>query len=104
MREIIAVFQDCVLCGVKGRKTIAEYAEKGVSIRKVGFTTEEGGRLIHEAVMEHGIGSLPFYVAGGKFSSSLEELIKESQERKAPKKKSNKSKKDAVENGVDSEV
>lgn len=104
MREIIAVFQDCVLCGVKGRKTIAEYAEKGVSIRKVGFTTEEGGRLIHEAVMEHGIGSLPFYVEGGKFSSSLDGLINEgSKERVPAKKKSNKSKK-AVKNGVDSEV
>lgn len=75
MIEIIAVYQDCVLCGTKGRQKIADYAAKGVQIRKVGFTTEEGKKLIHEAVLEHGIGYMPFYVLDGEFAESIEALI-----------------------------
>lgn len=76
MKEIIAVYQDCVLCGEKGRQRIADCAEKGITIRKVGFTTEEGEELIHKAVFEHGIGSMPFYVYGDVWSNSLEPLIR----------------------------
>lgn len=82
MREITAVFQDCVLCGSRGRKKIAEYANKGIMIRKAGFTTEEGKDLIHKAVFEHGIGSMPFYVEGERFSTDLDKLIKCSSEVK----------------------
>ena len=74
-KEIIAVFQDCVLCGVKGRKKIAEYAKKGIIIRKVGFTTEEGKDLIHKAVFEHHIGQMPFYTDGVIFTTNLQALV-----------------------------
>jgi hypothetical protein len=50
VKEIIAVYQDCVLCGVKGKQKIEEYAEKGIAIRKVGFTTPEGQELCAKAV------------------------------------------------------
>lgn len=75
MTEIIAVFQDCVLCGEKGRRKIAEYAKKGITIRKVGFTTEEGKDLIHKAVFEHKIGSMPFYTDGERFGATMDELL-----------------------------
>lgn len=74
-REIIAVFQDCVLCGGEGRQKIAEYAKRGIIIRKVGFTTEEGKDLINKAVLEHKIGSMPFYVEGDNFATTLKELL-----------------------------
>lgn len=74
-KEIIAVYQDCVLCGDKGRKKIAECATKGVLIRKVGFTTPEGKDLIHKAVLEHKIGSMPFFTDGENFSTSLDDFV-----------------------------
>lgn len=74
-REIIAVYQDCVLCGTKGRRKIADYAARGIRIRKVGFTTPEGKELIHKAVFEHKIGSMPFYTDGKKFASTIDELL-----------------------------
>lgn len=77
-REIIAVYQDCVLCGTKGKQKIADCAKQGVTIRKVGFTTEEGRELIHRAVFDHKIGTMPFYVEGDQFSASLDSLINSS--------------------------
>lgn len=74
-KEIIAVYQDCVLCGDKGRKKAAEFASKGILIRKVGFTTDEGKELIHKAVFEHNIGSMPFFTDGEKFSVKIEDFI-----------------------------
>ena len=90
MKEIIAVYQDCVLCGIKGRKKIAEYADKGVLIRKVGFTTEEGRDLCAKAIAS-GIGVMPFYVYDDKFATTIEELLEKT--RKTTKKTTKKQKK-----------
>lgn len=99
-KEIIAVFQDCVLCGDEGRKKIAEFAEKGINIRKVGFTTGEGKDLIHKAVLEHKIGSMPFFTDGKKFSVTLDDFIEKPAEvAKKPAKKTKKPKKVAKEPG-----
>lgn len=84
MTEIIAVYQDCVLCGVKGRQKIADLAAEGVNIRKVSFITEEGRDLCAKA-LQKGIGSMPFYVREGEYATSIEALI--------TKKPANKSKK-----------
>lgn len=107
-KEIIAVFQDCVLCGIKGRKKIAEYAEKGIVIRKVGFTTEEGRELCAKAV-NMGIGSMPFYVSDGAFAISIDELIEKpsadepnTQKTSSKKKKVKKNRKE--ENGTSTEI
>ena len=81
IKQIIAVYQDCVLCGVLGRKKLAEYNRKGIIIRKVGFTTEEGKDLIREAVFEHKIRSMPFFVYKDQFSTNIDELL-----AKKPKK------------------
>lgn len=114
--EIIAVFQDCVLCGVKGRKRIAEYAKNGIVIRKVGFTTEEGQELCAKAVRA-GIGAMPFYVADNKFALTIDELVENKPEtetkpiktRKKVKKVKAKEKKNGVkekgdENGAIPEI
>lgn len=84
-KTIIAVYQDCVLCGSKGRKKVAEYAKKGIVIRKVGFTTEEGKKLIHKAVFEHKIGSMPFYTDGEIFTTDLHDFVKNEEIPKEPK-------------------
>lgn len=94
MKEIIAVYQDCVLCGVKGKQKIDEYAEKGIAIRKVGFTTPEGRELCAKAVAL-GIGYMPFYTDGEKFAKSIEDFM-ESSEPVKKNKKVRKEKKDGA--------
>lgn len=74
-KEIIVVFQDCVLCGSKGKRKVAEYAEQGIYLRKVGFSTPEGKDLIHKAVMKHKIGSMPFFTDGECFDVSIPGLL-----------------------------
>lgn len=97
IKEIIAVHQDCVLCGEKGRKKVTECAKKGFIIRKVGFTTEEGKDLIHRAVIDHKIVSMPFFTDGEKFSLSLEDFIEKPEKKvKKPKKVAKESKDVAV--------
>lgn len=106
-REIIAVYQDCVLCGVKGRRKIAAYAEKGFIIRKVGFTTEEGRELCYQAI-QRGIGYMPFYVSDDEFAASIDALIpKKPKTAKKLQKKANLAKNTKItekdmEDGVDS--
>lgn len=75
-KEIICVYQDCPLCGDKGKKLKKLIFDKKLNVRKVSFASEEGKDLIHEAVFNHQIGSLPFYTNGTRFSTSLEELLK----------------------------
>lgn len=74
--EIIVVYQDCILCGDRGRKKVAEFAKRGIYIRKVGFSTPEGSDLIHKAVMKHKIGSMPFFTDGERFDVSISGLLK----------------------------
>lgn len=85
--EIIAVYQDCVLCGIKGRKKAQEYAEKGIVIRKVGFTTDEGRKLCAQALTK-GIGTMPFYVCGGDFATTIDAFIFEKTKTPKTRKKS----------------
>lgn len=108
-KEIIAVYQDCVLCGVKGRQKIAEYAKEGIRIRKVGFTTPEGRELCYQAV-EKGIGYMPFYVSDGDFAESIDALIpkvpkivKKIRKKVVLEKKTKITDKE-TENGADTEV
>lgn len=73
-KEIIVVFQDCALCGARGKQKIADLAAKGVTIRKVSFISDEGRELCAEAVKK-GIGVMPFYVDGDDFATNIEALI-----------------------------
>lgn len=107
-KEIIAVYQDCVLCGVKGRRKIADLAAEGVNIRKVSFITEEGRELCAEAIAK-GIGGMPFYVCEGDFATKIEALVNSAQKKKkkVTKKATKKPSKEVVEekdNGADSEI
>lgn len=74
-REIICVYQDCPLCGDRGKKLKKLIFNKNLNVRKVSFASEEGKDLIHTAVFEKGIGSLPFFTDGTKFAATLEEFI-----------------------------
>lgn len=86
VKEIICVYQDCVMCGDKGKK-LKQFAEnKKLNIRKVSFASEEGKDLIHEAVFIHNVKTMPFYTDGKQFSSNIEDFTKKSKSKRGGKK------------------
>ena len=87
-KKIICVYQDCPLCGDKG-KIVQKIAQReGFQIEKVSFASKQGGELIHEAVFDHGIGTMPFYTDGEKFSTNIDDFVEHSRKnvKKTPKK------------------
>lgn len=92
-KTITCVYQDCVMCGDKGKKLRSFIDMHGLNVRKISFASEEGGKLVKEAVFEHKIGTMPFFTDGVKFSTSLADFIKK------PEKKSKKTTKKVKEGG-----
>ena len=91
------MFQDCILCGDRGKKLKKLIFDKQLNVRKVSFASDEGKDLIHQAVFNHGIGSMPFFTDGVKFSTNLKDLLEEKPiEVKKKAKKTTKSKKQKV--------
>lgn len=74
--EIICVYQDCPLCGDKGKKLKKLIFEKGLNVRKVSFASEEGKKLCHQAIFKHEIKTMPFFTDGKRFATNLDDLIK----------------------------
>lgn len=99
--EIICVYQDCVMCGDRGKKLKKLIFDKELNVRKVSFASDEGKNLIHEAVFKHKLGSMPFFTDGKKFSYKLEDFVEKEPEivEKAAKKpkKSKKVVKDEID-------
>lgn len=75
-KQIICVYQDCVLCGDRGKKLKKMILDKKLDVRKVSFASPEGKELIYTALTEHKIGTMPFYTDGKRYTTTLEELIK----------------------------
>lgn len=99
-KQYICCYQDCPLCGDKGRKLKRLIFEKQLDVRKVSFASPEGKELCYEAVFIHGIKKMPFFTDGSNYAETLEELIKPKSVEK-PKKtstKRRKTKKVEVEN------
>lgn len=97
--EIICVYQDCVMCGDRGKKLKKLIFDNRLNVRKVSFASYEGTKLVHEAVFKHKLGSMPFFTDGKKFSYKLEDFVeKEPEIVEKADKKAKKSKK-VVKNG-----
>lgn len=75
MPKIICVYQDCPLCGDRGKVVQKIVEREGVQLEKVSFASERGRELIHTAIFEHKIGTMPFYTDGKRFSTDIEELL-----------------------------
>lgn len=90
-KSIICVYQDCPLCGDRGKKIKKIAIEKDFDIRKVSFASSEGRELCREAVLEHGIKTMPFFTDGKIFSERIEELGLKP--RKSVKKRATKARK-----------
>ena len=73
--EVVCVYQDCPMCGSKGNELKKVLISKGIQIRKVSFASPEGKELITEALSKHGIGTMPFYVMDGRFSTEVDRVL-----------------------------
>lgn len=74
-KKITVVYQDCPLCGDRGKSLKKIVAEKGIRLHKVSFASDEGRRLINEAVFEKGIKTMPFFTDGKDFTTDIKELL-----------------------------
>ena len=74
-KQYICCYQDCPLCGDKGKELKKLIFDKQLNVRKVSFASEEGRKLCHEAVLNHGIKNMPFFTDGTNYAQTLEELI-----------------------------
>lgn len=74
-KEIICVYQDCYLCGDRGKPIKELIFKKKLNVRKVSFASPEGRELIHKAITEHKIGKMPFFYCEGSFSLDLNDFI-----------------------------
>ena len=102
MNSIICVYQDCPLCGDKGKAIKRLIFDKKLDVRTVSFASQEGRELCHEATFNHKIKTMPFFTDGVRFSTRLESLLEESgniQKRAKTQKKSCKSVKKSTEKG-----
>lgn len=89
---ITVVYQDCPLCGDRGREVKKIVAEKGIRLRKVTFASDEGRKLINEAVFNHGIKKMPFYTDGVRFTTTIAEIIAKPVEKSVEVEKPKKTK------------
>ena len=77
-KTIIAIYQDCFLCGSKkekGEKMLQELSEAGASFRKVSFATIEGREHCMKAI-ENGVTKMPFFTDGEIYAADYHDLIK----------------------------
>ena len=83
-KEIICVYQDCVMCGSKGQKLKEYIAKNGLKVRKVSFASPEGKDLCYKVIANHKGSSwyLPFYTDGEHFAQNIQELVEKKAEDK----------------------
>lgn len=100
IKQYICCYQDCPLCGDKGKKLKEFIIDKQLDVRKVSFASPEGKELCYEAVFAHGIKKMPFFTDGTNYAQTLEELIKTKSVEKSKKisTKRKKTEKAEVEN------
>lgn len=88
-REITLIYQDCATCGSREAwgKVQLELADKlRFKIREMPFSHPDAGELIVKAV-DQGIGKMPFYTDGEKFSYTLEDFVEKPIAKKGKKEK-----------------
>lgn len=84
---ITCVFQDCALCGDRGKKMKKIVADNDLHLVMKSFASDEGKKLCHEAIFKHGIATMPFFTDGKKFSTKLEDFVKKPAKRVKKAKK-----------------
>ena len=104
-KEIICVYQDCVMCGDRGKKLKQLVFEKNLNVRKVSFASPEGRELSFKAIQNR-ICRMPFFTDGDRYTNNIEDLLEPGKKTKRVYKKTTKkvklTKKKEVADGVDS--
>lgn len=104
-KQITVVYQDCPLCGDRGKAVREIVATNGVRLHKVSFASDEGRHLINIAVFQKGIKSMPFYTDGKKFTYEIKDLLEDEEEPEKepakPVKRAKKCKKAEKKEGLD---
>lgn len=100
-KEIICVYQDCPLCGDRGKKLKKIIVDKNIDLRKVSFASPEGRELCFKAVTEFKIKTMPFFTDGKDFNNNINELLKPKVVKKT-RKRAKKTIEKGGENGSDS--
>ena len=80
-KEIICVYQDCAMCGDRGKKLKQFVETNGLNVRKVSFASEEGKELIYQAMTDHGIKKMPFFTDGKKFTENISDFVKKADKK-----------------------
>lgn len=80
-KEIICVYQDCAMCGDRGKKLKQFVETNGLNVRKVSFASEEGKELIYQAMTDYGVKRLPFFTDGKKFSENISDFVKKADKK-----------------------
>ncbi len=89
-KEIVCVYQDCVMCGDRG-KVLKQFIDtNGLNVRKVSFASDEGKELVHSAVFKHKVTKMPFFTDGQKFSEKISDFIEKPKQVTKKKAKSKK--------------
>lgn len=94
-KEIVVLYQDCVLCGDKGKKKALELEARGYTFRKVSFVTKEGEELSARAVAA-GVGSMPVFFYGEHVAATLDKLMDQIRPKKGRKSKKTEELKDGA--------
>lgn len=106
-KEIICVYQDCVMCGDRGKKLEKIIVDKSIDLKKISFASNEGRDLVHTALFKKGIRRLPFFVDGDNFAEDINALIEKPLKKqtgiKKTRKKSTKKVKEISEIGGEDE-
>jgi hypothetical protein len=85
-KEIVCVYQDCVMCGDRGKELKKYIDTNGLTVRKVSFASDEGKELVHEAVFVHKIKKMPFFTDGQKFAEKISDFVKKPEKKVRAKK------------------
>lgn len=84
-QKITVVYQDCPMCGDRGKTLKKIVAAKGIRLHKVSFASDEGNSLIRVALFEKGIKTMPFFTDGKNFSTDINDLLTVKKKAKAKK-------------------
>lgn len=69
VKKLTCVYQDCPLCGDRGKQVKKLVLDKKLQIKKVSFASPEGQHIIHEAVFGGFKVEFPLFTDGKTFST-----------------------------------
>lgn len=76
VKKLTCVYQDCPLCGDRGKQVKKLVLDKKLQVKKVSFASPEGQHIIHEAVFGGYKVEFPLFTDGKTFSTDVTDFTK----------------------------